>query len=135
MNKIEIFTPRFFKINNMISIPIQINDFAVRKYLFCKSHVCWAPSTDMFKYMHVENFFSHFSGSIDSLKTIPQQNGIDVYNNLKEFEHKMYSAQFMTLAVQSKGRLLLKWTIKLNYTFTYTGKYMYMYVKNCVYFR
>lgn len=52
-----------------------------------------------------------FTGSIDSLKTIPQQNGIDVYGNLKEFEHKMYSAQFMTLAVQSKVSLdkLEKW--------------------------
>ena len=47
-----------------------------------------------------------FSGSFDSLKTIPQQDGIDVYDNLKDFEHKMYSAQFMTLAVQSKGMVL-----------------------------
>ena len=46
------------------------------------------------------------TGSFDSLKTIPQQDGIDVYDNLKDFEHKMYSAQFMTLAVQSKGMVL-----------------------------
>nr|XP_022314526.1 nardilysin-like [Crassostrea virginica] len=52
-----------------------------------------------------------FTGSFDSLKTIPQQDGIDVYDNLKDFEHKMYSAQFMTLAVQSKVGLdkLEKW--------------------------
>ncbi|GAB1605438.1 nardilysin isoform X2 [Argonauta hians] len=44
-------------------------------------------------------------GNLTSLRTDPVKNSIDVYSRLKEFHSKMYSAHFMTLAVQSKETL------------------------------
>ncbi|CAI9736667.1 nardilysin isoform X2 [Octopus vulgaris] len=44
-------------------------------------------------------------GNITSLRTDPNKDNIDVYSRLKEYHQKMYSAHFMTLAVQSKETL------------------------------
>lgn len=48
-------------------------------------------------------FFS--SGNLKSLKTIPEEKGINVYGKLRDFFNRHYTAQYMTLAVHSKRML------------------------------
>jgi len=43
-------------------------------------------------------------GNIESLKETPSTKGIDLYENLQIFHRHYYSAHFMTLCVQAKGR-------------------------------
>lgn len=40
-------------------------------------------------------------GNAQTLKTIPEEKGIDVYGRLKDFYKRMYSANYMTLVVQA----------------------------------
>lgn len=44
-------------------------------------------------------------GNVVSLRTTPAERGIDVYGRLRDFFNKYYTAQYMTLAVQSKHSL------------------------------
>lgn len=46
-------------------------------------------------------------GNLKSLKTTPEQKGVDVYGRLREFFVRNYTAQYMTLAVHSKRNILL----------------------------
>lgn len=53
-----------------------------------------------------ENPMSKFLlGNSKSLKTLPQEKGIDVYGKLRDFFNRYYTAQYMTLAVHSKHSL------------------------------
>lgn len=48
------------------------------------------------------NPMSHFlCGNKKTLKTIPEQKGIDVYGRLRDFYQHMYSAHYMTLVIQA----------------------------------
>ncbi|XP_031561140.1 nardilysin-like [Actinia tenebrosa] len=44
-------------------------------------------------------------GNEETLKNIPKEKGIDVQNHLKSYQKRMYSAQYMTLALCSKESL------------------------------
>ena len=44
-----------------------------------------------------------FPGNLKSLKETPESQNIDPHDRLHDFYTKSYSAQYMTLAVQSKG--------------------------------
>ncbi|ESO92600.1 hypothetical protein LOTGIDRAFT_233049 [Lottia gigantea] len=44
-------------------------------------------------------------GNLKTLKTLPEERGVNIYANLRGFYEKMYSAQYMTLAVESKDSL------------------------------
>ncbi|XP_066479934.1 nardilysin [Tiliqua scincoides] len=56
-----------------------------------------------------------FWGNADTLKHEPKQNNIDTYTRLREFWQRYYSAQYMTLVVQSKETLdtLEKWVTEI----------------------
>ena len=43
------------------------------------------------------------AGNIKTLKTVPEEKGIDVYDRLRFFYRRMYSAHYMTLVVQAPG--------------------------------
>ena len=43
------------------------------------------------------------TGNIESLKTTPASQGVDLYEHLQMFHSRYYSSHFMTLAVQAKG--------------------------------
>ena len=44
-----------------------------------------------------------FVGNAQTLRSQPAEQGIDVYTRLQEFHKRMYSAHYMTLAIQSRG--------------------------------
>ncbi|XP_060071056.1 nardilysin-like [Ylistrum balloti] len=46
-----------------------------------------------------------FTGNAETLRTIPKQNGINVYSRLRDFYTRMYSSHYMTVAMQSKDSL------------------------------
>ncbi|XP_033737647.1 nardilysin-like isoform X2 [Pecten maximus] len=46
-----------------------------------------------------------FTGNAKTLRTIPKQNGINVYSRLRDFYTRMYSSHYMTVAMQSKDSL------------------------------
>ncbi|OWF39127.1 nardilysin-like [Mizuhopecten yessoensis] len=46
-----------------------------------------------------------FTGNAETLRTIPKQNGINVYSRLRDFYTRMYSSHYMTVAIQSKDSL------------------------------
>lgn len=46
-----------------------------------------------------------FTGNAETLRTIPKQNGINVYRRLRDFYTRMYSSHYMTVAMQSKDSL------------------------------
>ena len=46
-------------------------------------------------------------GNADTLKHSPATKGIDVYGRLRNFFNRNYSAQYMTLAVHSRRKLIL----------------------------
>uniref|UniRef100_A0A671SND0 Nardilysin-like n=1 Tax=Sinocyclocheilus anshuiensis TaxID=1608454 RepID=A0A671SND0_9TELE len=59
-------------------------------------------------------------GNAQTLKTEPREKNINVYKRLREFWKKYYSAHYMTLAVQSKGRYSMQdltwiWVKPLHY--------------------
>ncbi|XP_064624973.1 nardilysin-like [Lineus longissimus] len=71
----------------------KLSDFARRQQLF----------SNMTKPNHPMGKF--FWGNSQSLKSDPQSLGIDVYGKLRDFYKRMYSAHYMTLAVQSRDSL------------------------------
>ncbi|KAJ8017575.1 Nardilysin [Holothuria leucospilota] len=46
-------------------------------------------------------------GNTESIKTKPSLNGINVYERLGDFREKNYSSHYMTLVVQSQGRVIV----------------------------
>lgn len=47
------------------------------------------------------------AGNTDSLQVLPEKMGIDVYERLQQFRLDMYSAHYMTVAVQSRRKSCL----------------------------
>ncbi|KAK6179262.1 hypothetical protein SNE40_011665 [Patella caerulea] len=44
-------------------------------------------------------------GNLKTLKTLPEEKGVNIYDHLREFYNNMYSAHYMTLAIESKESL------------------------------
>jgi nardilysin len=43
-------------------------------------------------------------GNAKTLRDIPKEQGLNIYSKLRDFYKKMYSAQYMTLTIHSKGK-------------------------------